>query len=118
MLTSVYERGRSCLIGFPAPVPECLRLAGAAGPHRARADVFDAPPLICIEILSRCDEVSDLLEKLAEYAAFGVPYIWVIDPRRQKAYTYSGKRLEEVAGALTTMNPDLAVPFDEIFRGL
>jgi Uma2 family endonuclease len=81
-----------------------------------RADVFDAPPLICIDILSRCDEVSDLLEKLSEYATFGVPYIWVIDPRRQKAYTYSGKRLEEAAEALTA--PDIVVPFDEIFRGL
>jgi Uma2 family endonuclease len=81
-----------------------------------QADVFDAPPLICIEILSRCDEVSDLLEKLAEYAEFGVPYIWVIDPRRQKAYTYSGKRLEESVDALTTS--DITIPFDEIFRGL
>jgi Uma2 family endonuclease len=38
-----------------------------------RADVFDAPPFVSIEILSRCDEVSDLLEKLAEYSAFGIP---------------------------------------------
>jgi Uma2 family endonuclease len=84
-----------------------------------RADVFDTPPLVCIEILSRCDEVSDLLEKLAEYAGFGVPYIWVIDPRRMKAYTYSGTRLEEVvAGNLATANRELEMPFDEIFRGL
>jgi Uma2 family endonuclease len=82
------------------------------------ADVFDVPPFIAIEILSRCDEVSDLLEKLAEYSTFGVLNIWVIDPRRTKAYTYSGTRLEEAAGALTAVNPDLAVPFDEIFRGL
>jgi Uma2 family endonuclease len=41
-------------------------------------DVFETPPLICIEILSRRDEMSDVLEKLEEYAAAGVRYIWVV----------------------------------------
>jgi Uma2 family endonuclease len=99
--------------GRRSRVPDvCVTLDDPGG------DVFDTPPFISIEILSRCDEVSDLLEKLAEYSAFGIPNIWVIDPRRKKAYTYSGTRLEEVSDALTALNPDLTVPFDEIFRGL
>src|SRR6266566_9908603 len=53
-------------------------------------DVFEAPPLIVVEILSRRDEMTDVLEKLDEYVAFGVPHIWVIDPRRKKAFTYEG----------------------------
>src|ERR1700724_3647011 len=44
-------------------------------------DVFETAPLIAIEILSRRDEMSEVLEKLDEYRAFGVPHVWVIDPR-------------------------------------
>jgi Uma2 family endonuclease len=79
-------------------------------------DVFEAPPFLCVEILSRRDEMSDLLEKLAEYEAFGVANIWVVDPRRKKAFTYGGNRLEEVEGALVAGGGRL--PLDELFRGL
>src|SRR5687768_17093017 len=33
-------------------------------------DLFAAPPFVCIEILSRRDEMSNVLEKLEEYATF------------------------------------------------
>src|SRR5580765_5603091 len=58
--------------------------------------VFETPPFVCIEILSRSDNASDLLEKLEEYAALGVPNIWVIDPHRRKAFTYEDRSLREV----------------------
>ncbi|HXB67189.1 MAG TPA: Uma2 family endonuclease [Candidatus Acidoferrales bacterium] len=86
-------------------------------------DVFDTPPLIAIEILSKRDEMSDVLEKLDEYVAFGIAHIWVIDPRRKKAFTFEGGRLQEVAGgALTAAHPAMAagiqLPLAEAFRGL
>jgi Uma2 family endonuclease len=39
-----------------------------------QTDVFESP-LIVIEILSRRDEMSEVLEKLEEYAAFQAPHI-------------------------------------------
>ena len=69
-----------------------------------------------IEILSRRDEMSDLLEKLDEYAAFGVPHIWVLDPRRRKAFTYANGCLREVENALAAAG--VGLPLVEIFRGL
>jgi Uma2 family endonuclease len=82
-------------------------------------DVFETPPFICIEILSKRDEMTNVLEKLVEYEAFGVPHIWLIDPRRMKAYTFSEGRLEEVrADAFTTSQPEIRLPLEEIFRGL
>jgi len=82
-------------------------------------DVFETPPFVCIEILSRRDEASDLLEKLDEYARMGVPNIWVIDPRRKKAFTYRGNALDEVSGpALTTPDPALSISLDDVFSGL
>src|ERR1700693_5224005 len=65
-------------------------------------DVFETPPLICIEVLSRRDEISNVLEKLEEYAAAGVRYIWVIDPRRKKAFFYDGGLQEVTSGVLVT----------------
>ena len=82
-------------------------------------DVFDTPPFICTEILSRRDEMSHILEKLEEYHSFGEPHIWVFDPRRRKAYVYGGGKLEEHRGdALTTDNPQISLPLEDVFRNL
>jgi Uma2 family endonuclease len=80
--------------------------------------VFETPPLICIEILSRHDEISDVLEKLEEYAAAGVSYIWVLDPRRKKAFYYDSG-LREVHGAFaTTGEPLVELPLADVFLDL
>jgi Uma2 family endonuclease len=80
-------------------------------------DVFDAPPFLAIEILSKRDEMSDVMEKLAEYKSFGIPHVWLIDPRRRKAFTYAAGRLEQVADEVLAA-AEIRLPFDEIFRGL
>lgn len=82
-----------------------------------RIDVFEAPPLLCIEILSKKDRRSRILAKCEEYEGVGVPHIWVFDPRRKRAFTYENGRLEEVkADALTA--GDICLPLEEVFRGL
>lgn len=79
-------------------------------------DVFQEPPLIVIEILSKRDEPVDVLEKVAEYHAFGVPHIWVIDPRRKKAFQHDNGFPEEVAIAFRAEGVEL--PLDAVFQGL
>jgi Uma2 family endonuclease len=86
-------------------------------------DPGETPPLIAVEILSKRDEMSDILEKLDEYVAFGIPHIWVLDPRRKKAFTFEGGRLQEVEGRaftarLTAMADEIQLPLEEAFRGL
>lgn len=81
-------------------------------------DVFEMPPFVVIEILSKRDEMSNVLEKLEEYAAFGVPNIWLVDPRRKKAFRFQDGRLEEVHDALVTLAPELRLPLETIFHGL
>jgi Uma2 family endonuclease len=51
-----------------------------------------APPFLCVEILSPDDTAVAIRAKVEEYFAFGVPYVWVIDPtpRRGEIYTRSG----------------------------
>jgi Uma2 family endonuclease len=82
-------------------------------------DVLETPPFLVIEVLSRRDEMTDVLEKLQEYADAGVRNIWVIDPRRKTAFQFGGHRLEEIEGnLLRTESPEIAVPFEEVFENL
>ena len=79
-------------------------------------DVFQEPPLIVIEILSKRDEAGDVLEKVSEYHAFGVPHIWVIDPRRKKAFQHDHGFPETVHTAFHA--GDVELPLDAVFQGL
>ena len=78
--------------------------------------VVSAPPLICIEILSKDDSFASIVERLEDYLAMGVPNVWVIDPRLRRGYRYTGEGfLEAKDGVLRTSNPDLAVPLTAVF---
>jgi Uma2 family endonuclease len=40
-------------------------------------------PLLCVEVVSPDDRVSEQQEKIDEYVAMGVEHIWIIDPHRR-----------------------------------
>ncbi len=48
--------------------------------------IVRTPPLLCIEILSRDDRMSEMQERVDDYLAMGVENVWVVDPRRRRAY--------------------------------
>ena len=70
--------------------------------------VFRTPPFLVVEILSKDDRASDLQEKIDDYLAFGVRFVWVIDPRTRRGYihTTAGSR-EAKDGLLRTSDPDI-----------
>jgi Uma2 family endonuclease len=43
-------------------------------------DIFVDPPFLCVEILSPGDPAIEVLAKIREYLAFGVAYVWIVDP--------------------------------------
>ena len=81
-------------------------------------DVLQEPPYIAIEILSKDDAMSDVLEKLAEYATIGTLNIWLFDPRARLMYTYQPGRLEQVTAEAiaTTGEPRIELGRAEIFH--
>ena len=81
-------------------------------------EILTKPPFLCIEILSPEDRMSRMKERVNEYLAMGVPYIWVLDPQTKRTYVATQtEELHEVEDTvLRTANPVLEVPLGEIFR--
>jgi len=79
-------------------------------------EIVTTPPHLCIEILSKDDTMQDMHERIDDYLNFGVPYVWIIDPRNRKGYivTRAGT-VEAKSGVLETSDPDIAVPLSELF---
>jgi Uma2 family endonuclease len=71
---------------------------------------------IAIEILSEADRMSEVLEKLEEYATKGVPNIWLIDPRLQRISVYAAGNLELVKGAVISTSDGIELTRGEIFQ--
>ena len=87
--------------------------------EKPKEQIFPTPPFICIEILSPEDRVERIQQRIDDYLNFGVRYIWVINPRTRRAWTYSKEGSREVLdGTLRTDNPSFEIPLAEIFRGL
>ncbi len=93
-------------------VPDICVLAGGLPSEQ----IFTRPPFLCIEILSKEDRMTDVLVKVDEYLAFGVRYVWILDPRTRRAQIYDPGGVHEVKdGMLWTLEPEILVPLDRLF---
>jgi Uma2 family endonuclease len=71
---------------------------------------------LVIEVLSEGDVMSNVIEKLKEYASKGVENIWLIDPRLRELYVYRTPDLSEVTGErIATTNGLVELSKSEIF---
>jgi Uma2 family endonuclease len=87
-----------------------------AGPE-PEEQIFTRPPFLCIEILSPEDRMSRMQEKIDEYLAFGVSFVWLIDPQTRKAWVYTTEVIREVRdGLLRTESPPIVVPLEKVFK--
>ena len=95
--------------------PEVVRIADvcvfAPDPPAQRHPT--SPPLIVIEIVSPDDRHDDIVTKLDEYARWGVPHVWLVDPQLRKCYVYGGGLREVTAFELPEFQVQIAAA--EIF---
>lgn len=91
-------------------VPDILVLTGPpTGP------IIKEPPFLCIEILSPSDRMGEMQDRIDDYLDFGVRYVWLIDPRKRRAFLYTSEGVQEVKdGILCTSNPDIRVSLAEL----
>ena len=92
-------------------VPDvCVVLGG-----RPKEQIFRTPPFICIEILSPEDRLSRIRARMEDYLAFGVPYVFLLDPATRKAHRWTGDGMREVT-ELRTENPEIVVSLAALFE--
>ena len=54
------------------------------------------------------------MQKFEEYRAWGVPHIWLVDPRQRRLHTYENGSLHEIADLLIP-EFDVRITAAEIF---
>lgn len=93
-------------------VPDvCVYIGGAPDEQ-----IFRTPPFLVVEILSKDDRASDVQEKLDDYRDFGIPFVWVVDPRTRRGYTYSLEEGFAMQPGLHTSNPEIELPVERLFE--
>jgi Uma2 family endonuclease len=93
-------------------VPDVCVVVG----QEPQEQIFTQAPFLCIEILSKDDRMSEMQERIDDYLAFGVAYIWLVDPRTKRAWVCTAAGMQEVTdGVLRTANPGIEVSLGEIF---
>lgn len=93
-------------------VPDLMILEGT----KPQEQIITRPPFVCIEILSPEDRMSRMQKKIADYLAFGVQYVWLLDPKTKQVFAYTTAGMRNVDdGVLRTENPKMEVPLNQIF---
>ena len=75
--------------------------------------VFTAPPLVVVEVLSPDDRMSRMQRKLDDYYTMGCRNIWILDPWEKRAFEYNGTATTEVYDKLSVSGFDINL--SEIF---
>lgn len=93
-------------------VPDVAVMEGG----KPKSPVVKMPPFLVIEVLSPDDRAIDLESKLDDYFAFGVKYVWVINPETRRGFIHTPKGSREAKdGVLRTQNPEIQVPLADLF---
>jgi Uma2 family endonuclease len=69
-------------------------------PKRPRRGFLDIAPELIVEIVSPTDRWTNLQDKIEEYFAIGVQWVWVVEPKRQVIRVYNSPTRAEVIGDL------------------
>jgi Uma2 family endonuclease len=85
-------------------------------PHEKRPILLK--PDLVVEVLSPDDRPGEILEKIADYAAAGVPYIWIIDPYQRTLSSIENGMHQHVTGSVLATPLVGAVDFGDLFRQL
>jgi Uma2 family endonuclease len=70
--------------------------------RRPASGIVTEPPLLCIEILSPEDTHNRLRHRIEDYLRFGVPSVWVIDPRERRGWIWTSDGMREAKDGVLT----------------
>ena len=77
------------------------------------------PQLLCIEVLSPEDRLTRTTKRMDDFAAMGVPNLWIIDPGQRIGYVYtSPDKLQLVTDRLTIPGTPIYLDLPTLFAAL
>jgi len=76
-------------------------------PNEPQERVPATPPFVAIEILSPDDRMTNVRNKLAEYRAWGVTHVWLVDPHSKRMYTFDAELVEVSILRIPELNVEL-----------
>ncbi len=81
--------------------------------------VVRTAPLLCIEVMSWEDRMSEVMERVEDYLGMGVRTVWIVDPRRRRVFSADEEGgVQQVEGELVVMGTEIAVAVAAIFAEL
>jgi Uma2 family endonuclease len=84
-----------------------------------RERILTHPPLLVIEIQSPEDTLRRTAAKAAEYLAFGIEHVWIVDPAARVGYRGTANGLELVrSGELAIAETPIRIVLDDLFAEL
>jgi len=96
-------------------VPDICVLSAQA----PREQVVRSAPLLCIEILSPEDTLSQMVERVHDFLNMGVRQVWIFDPRLRSAMVCEGATMaEHNAGQLALPGTQVTIDLADVFRVL
>jgi len=88
--------------------------------NRPRAGFLELAPALVVEIISPSDRWTDINDKLEEYFAIGVPWVWLVEPKDETVRVYRSPTEMVKLGAEETITgegilAEFRLPLAEIF---
>jgi len=77
------------------------------------------PQLLCIEVLSPEDRLRRMTKRMDDFAAMGVPNLWIVDPQQRIGYIYTPPdNLKLVTERLTIPKTEIYLDLPALFAEL
>ncbi len=81
-------------------------------------EIVRKPPVLCIEILSRDDNLHSMQRRVDDYLGMGIPNIWLLDPVLRRAWSASSTGLQGVETTLLIPGTVVSVNLEQVFTRL
>jgi len=96
-------------------IPDVCVIRNTDGKDR----IINFTPLLCVEVLSSEDRMTELQQRVDDYVSIGVKTTWVIDPWKRVGYHASGKGfLQPEDGVLRIDGTPIQISLAEVFAEL
>ena len=77
--------------------------------------VVITPPLLCVEVLSPCDTLNDIWDRIVDYFAIGVPVCWIVDPESRRGWVATPAGMIEAKDGILRAG-EIAMPLAEVLE--